>query len=59
MTEEKRYIKPPLGLEPRYAWDAQRVANIYAAVDRHMGAVAPIPIEWIEEYNELCRGYKK
>lgn len=46
-------IKPPLGLKPRYIHDEQRVDDICRAMIRYMNNKQPIPIEWLEEYNEL------
>lgn len=47
--------KPPLGLVPRFVRDAQRMAEIQAAVNRYMDVGRPIPGEWIAEYNELAK----
>ena len=50
--------KPPLGLAPRNiafdAWKAQRRGQIADAILRYVSdGQTPIPVEWIEEYNEL------
>jgi len=46
--------KPPLGLMPKCVWQEQRLDEVSAAIERRMKAFGyEIPIEWIEEYNEL------
>lgn len=47
--------KPPLGLKPKYIHEAQRLSEISAAINRYMLFSKEIPIEWVEEYNELAR----
>ena len=46
--------KPPLGLTPKYMWRLQRLQNIAEAIERYTDVNKEIPIEWIEEYNELA-----
>lgn len=50
--------KPPLGVEPRWAHEAQRINKLTCAIDRYMEEDEPIPVEWIEEYNELVKRKK-
>ena len=45
--------KPPLGVMPKYIWDKKRLSELCEAVSRYWEVGEPIPIEWIEEYNEL------
>lgn len=45
-------IKPPIGLQPQDIWEAQRKIDVYNAICRYLLADKPLPIEWIEEYNE-------
>lgn len=45
--------KPPLGLIPRWVQVEQRYCAVCAAISRYYNAGKKIPIEWIEEYNEL------
>lgn len=47
--------KPPLGLTPKSVWDTHRLIEIKEAIKRYIEVNKPIPIEWIEEYNELQR----
>lgn len=47
--------KPPLGLVPKWVRQEQRCSEIREAIDRYTDASKPIPIEWIEEYNELAK----
>ena len=45
--------KPPLGLIPKYIRQGQRYSEVCKAIARYYNADKVIPIEWIEEYNEL------
>ena len=51
-------LKPPLGLMPKLFWDNERIADITNAVNRYMQEQQEIPIEWIEEYNNLVKKNK-
>lgn len=46
--------KPPLGVIPKHIWDKKRKHEIKDAIDRYIEAGYIIPLEWIDEYNELC-----
>lgn len=46
-------IKPPIGLTPRWIRDMERFEEIISAMERYSEAGVPIPIEWIEEVDEL------
>lgn len=50
-----KYIKPPEGLMPKEIHDMHRVHDIKMAITRYLEHRKPIPLEWIEEYNELVR----
>lgn len=45
--------KPPLGLTPRFIIEEKRIFEIVEAISRYINVEKEIPIEWIEEYNEL------
>lgn len=48
--------KPPLGLKPKCLWDAIRARDIQEATVRYFNAEhLKIPIDWIEEYNEILK----
>jgi hypothetical protein len=47
------YKAPPLGIMPRYVWDDLRLKALVAAMRRMQDNGYPIPVEWVEEYNEL------
>jgi hypothetical protein len=49
VTEHPR---PPLGIKPKWLHDEQRREDIIEAAFRCYEAKKPIPIEWINEYNE-------
>ena len=51
----RRKEKPPLGLQPEYVWNEQRIQEIKMAIHRYMMAGKSIPNEWIEEYNRRAR----
>ena len=68
---KREYIKPPLGLRPRFIVLEQRLQEIREAIERCMKYnqdeaydMFPIPYEWVEEYDEIVsklnemRGYK-
>jgi hypothetical protein len=46
-------VKPPLGLTPKYIVEAKRLQEIREAIIRYCEARKEIPMEWVEEYNEL------
>lgn len=49
---------PPLGLLPKDIHRTKRFNDICEAIVRYYNINLPIPIEWIEEYNDLIRqGY--
>ena len=54
MNDYIKYTKPPIGLRPRVASDADRMIEIKQAILRYADAFYPIPTEWITEYNELA-----
>lgn len=45
--------KPPLGIAPRYVLDELRARDIREAILRYLASGLKIPLEWVEEYNEL------
>ena len=46
---------PPLGLMPRKIWNIQRAGDIFEAMCRYSKAQKPIPLEWIEELEDIFR----
>lgn len=51
--------KPPLGLRPRIFWLHERRDEILQAIDRYMDAGKEIPVEWVQEYNDLTKEVSK
>lgn len=51
--------KPPLGVMPKKIWELQRISDLKDAIDRYANAQINIPIEWIEEYNDLVSSHKE
>lgn len=47
--------RPPLGITPRYIHDERRLLEIREALIRYYVDFRPIPVAWIEEYNELLK----
>tara|TARA_R110002153_G_scaffold78115_1_gene200075 strand:+ start:711 stop:881 length:171 start_codon:yes stop_codon:yes gene_type:complete len=45
--------KPPIGIVNRHFVDRLRLSDLRSAIARYYEAELKIPIEWIEEYNEL------
>ena len=54
---EKQTIKP-IGLKPKLISNLERLEEIKCAIVRYYNAELKIPIEWIEEYNELIDATK-
>jgi hypothetical protein len=50
--------KPPIGIVPRRIFEEHRASEIAMAVERYTSHAHPIPIEWVEEYNEIVNKYK-
>ena len=46
-------IKPPIGIIPKHIHQEKRFVDLCGAICRYYEAGLQIPIEWIEEYNEL------
>ena len=47
-------IKPPLGIMPKKLHREQRFIALYEAISRYLSVGnIEIPLEWVEEYNEL------
>lgn len=53
IENRKTETKPPLGLMPRYLWERNRRYEVGKAMSRYVDADKKIPIEWLDEYNEL------
>ncbi len=45
--------KPPLGVKPQKIHDEQRNEMLSAGISRYLKAGKEIPIEWVDEYNEI------
>lgn len=54
-SEELTTKKPPLGLMPRYLWERKRRYEIGEAISRYVEVDKSIPVEWLDEYNELIQ----
>jgi hypothetical protein len=56
LTFEER---TPVGLRPKWVWEAKRIGEIAEAIGRYIEAGKDIPLDWIDEYNELVRKVKR
>jgi hypothetical protein len=56
--ELEQIVKPPIGLRPKWVSDKERLNEVRSAIVRYYDAELKIPIEWIEEYNELIDSTK-
>jgi hypothetical protein len=56
--ENKQIIKPPIGLRPKWVSNRERLNEVRGAMVRYYDAELKMPIEWIEEYNELIDSTK-
>ena len=45
--------KPPIGLRPEWLAKEMRLNEVKEALWRYFEAGLGIPIEWVQEYNEL------
>lgn len=50
--------KPPRGLKPIAFHREERFIEVCAAMTRYYSNALPIPIEWVEEYNDLVTKIK-
>lgn len=51
----KRTKKPPLGCIPKYIHREARIVELKNAIYRYITDFWPVPIEIVEEYNELVK----
>lgn len=51
--------KPPIGIEPRYIHDVNRMNVILDAIDRYTDANMTIPKSWVEELRDLFNAHLK
>lgn len=51
-------VKPPIGLRPKWVSDKERLNEVRSAIVRYYDAELKIPVEWIEEYNQLIDSTK-
>ena len=50
---DRNNSKMPIGLVPKYTAIERRIIKIQSAILRHIESDYQVPIEWVEEYNEL------
>ncbi len=50
-----KHKKPPIGLFPRKLWEEKRLFDVCLAITRYYQDAREIPIEWVEEYNQLIK----
>ena len=48
----------PIGIIPKYIHDSKRLSELSKAIIRYSDAFLEIPLEWIEEYNQLIKDSK-
>ena len=51
--------KPPIGITPRWLLDEERAIEIEQAIARYNEADYSIPVEWIQELNEVYERLNK
>ena len=56
--ELEEIVKTPIGLRPKWIIDKERLNEVRSAIVRYYDAELKIPIEWIEEYNQLIDSTK-
>ncbi len=55
LPQREQLPKPPIGLKPKPIHDEQRCEEISKAINRYLDSNNHVPIEWIQEYNELIQ----
>lgn len=58
LLNKEIYIKPPIGVMPKEIWKWHRAKELSGAIRRYSDKYMKIPIEWVEEYNELVKSYE-
>lgn len=56
--EEQKFVRPPLGLTPRYLVDEVRLEAIEKAIERYEAANYTVPEEWLAERREILERWK-
>ena len=56
--EHEKVEIPPIGLKPKFVNRLERLQEVRGAIVRYYDASMKIPIQWIEEYNELIDSTK-
>jgi len=56
--EHEKVVMPPIGLKPKFVNRLERLNEVRGAIVRYHDAELKIPVEWIEEYNELIDSTK-
>lgn len=51
-TYDNKSNKPPIGLKPKFLYE-QRFLEVCSFISRYYNSGQQIPIEWINEYNQL------
>lgn len=52
-NEEPKFVRPPLGLTPRYLVDEIRLEAIEKAIERYNVAGYEVPQDWLDERKEI------
>ena len=56
MEDDKpKYVKPPLGVMPKWLWEEKRCEDLREAINRAAAVNGFINVEIIYEYNELVK----
>lgn len=50
--------RPLLGITPRHIWIERRLEEVREAIGKRVHGSWPVPVEWIEEYNELIKSVR-
>ena len=51
----EKIVIPPIGLIPKWVRNGERLREVREAIVRYYDAEMEIPVEWMEEYNELIK----
>lgn len=56
--KKEKIVMSPIGLKPKLVNRLERLGEVRSAIARYYDAELKIPIEWVEEYNELIDSTK-
>ena len=56
--QHEQIKRAPIGLVPKHIHDSKRIREITNAIYRYLESAEEIPIQWIDEYNNIVKNIK-